>query len=112
MRKFVMAVCIVLFLTGIALAEEATPFKDQKDKISYSLGVTIGKSMKRDMIDVNPEVFAQGMKDVFSGGKILLTEEEMMAVFMALQQELTAKKAEAKKALAEKNAKEGEQFPF
>ena len=109
MRKFVMAVCIVFCSAGMVIAQEATPLKEQKDKFSYSLGVTIGKSIKRDLIDVNPDVVVQGIKDAIAG-KILLTDEEMAAAFMVLQQDMAVKKAEANKALAEKNLKEGEQF--
>ncbi len=111
MQKFITAVCIIFFcFTTIALAQETTPLKEQKDKLSYSVGVTIGKSMKRDSIDVNPELLVQGIKDGIAGGKFLLTDEEMVETFKTLQQDMAAKQAEARKALAEKNLKEGEQF--
>ena len=110
MQKLVMVVCIVLCSTGMVIAGETIPLKEQKEKVSYSIGVSIGKSMKRDSIDVNPDLIAQGIKDVLAGGKTLLTDEEMVEAFTALQQDLVVKQAEAKKALAEKNLKEGEQF--
>jgi FKBP-type peptidyl-prolyl cis-trans isomerase FklB len=110
MQKLVMAVLIILFSTGMVIAQETIPLKEQKEKVSYSIGVSIGKSVKRDLLDVNPDLVAQGIKDVLAGGKMLLTDEEMVAVFTALQQDLVAKQAEAKKVLAEKNLKEGEQF--
>ena len=110
MQKFVMAVCIVLCSTGMVIAGETITLKEQKEKVSYSIGVSIGKSMKRDAIDVNPDLVVQGIKDALSGGKILLTDEEMVATFTALQQDLAAKQTEARKALAEKNLKEGEKF--
>jgi len=94
----------------MVVAQETKPLKDQKDKVSYSLGVTIGKSMKRDSIDANPDLVAQGIRDALTGGKILLTDEQMTEVFMVLQQDLMTKKTETRKALAEKNLKEGEQF--
>ena len=105
-----MVVCIVLCFAGMVIAQEATPLKEQKDKLSYSLGVNIGRSMKRDAIDAKPDLIVQGIKDALAGGKMLLTDEEMAETFVALQQGLTEKKAEARKALAEKNLKEGEQF--
>jgi FKBP-type peptidyl-prolyl cis-trans isomerase FklB len=110
MRKFVMAVFVVLCSAGIVIAGETVPLKEQKEKVSYSIGVNIGKSMKRDGIDVNPDLLAQGIKDALSGGKILLSDEEMGATFAALQKEMAAKQAEGRKALAEKNLKEGEKF--
>ena len=110
MKKLFMAVCIVLCSTGMVIAQDATPLKEQKDKISYSLGVTIGKSMKRDSIDVNPDLIVQGIKDALAGGKTLLTDEEMAETFMALQQDVVVKQTQVRKALGEKNIKEGEQF--
>jgi len=111
MQKLLTAVCIIFFcFTATVLAQEATPLKEQKDKLSYSVGVTIGKSMKRDSIDVNPELLVQGIKDGIAGGKFLLTDEEMVETFKTLQQDMAAKQAEERKALAEKNLKEGEQF--
>ena len=66
--------------------------------------------MKRDSIDANPDLVVQGIKDALAAGKMLLTDEEMAEAFMVLQQGLMTKKTEARKALAEKNLKEGEQF--
>jgi FKBP-type peptidyl-prolyl cis-trans isomerase FklB len=110
MQILVMAVFIVLCSTGMVIAGETIPLKEQKEKVSYAIGVSIGKSVKRDSIEVNPDLVVQGIKDVLAGGKMLLTDEEMVAVFTALQQDLVAKQTEAKKARAEKNLKEGEQF--
>jgi FKBP-type peptidyl-prolyl cis-trans isomerase FklB len=110
MQKFVMVVCIVLCLTGMVIAGETISLKEQKEKVSYSIGVSIGKSVKRDSIDVNPDLIVQGIKDVLAGGKMLLTDEEMVQAFTALQQDLVVKQTEAKKELAAKNLKEGEQF--
>jgi len=94
----------------MVIAQDATPLKEQKDKVSYSIGMNIGNSMKRGPIDVNPDLIAQGIKDVFTGAKTLLTPAEMAEVLTALQQDMVVKQAEARKALAEKNLKEGEQF--
>lgn len=110
MQKFVMAVYIILCFAGTVIAQETTILKEQKDKLSYSVGASIGRSMKRDSVEVNPELIVQGIKDALAGGKMLLTDEEMIETFRVLQENLAAKQAEERKALAEKNLKEGEQF--
>lgn len=105
--------CIVL-LTGTAIAEEKPALKNQKDKVSYSIGFSIGNNLKNQLksqsIDVNPDVLAKGIKDVFSGTKPLLTEEEVRETVTALQKEIMSKQQELIKTLAEKNKKEGEAF--
>ena len=94
----------------------ASPFTDQKDKISYAVGMSIASSIRRQPVDVNADVLAQGLKDALEG-KAKMTEEESRAALMQLQSELQAKAAErAKVAEAERekageaNKKEGDSF--
>jgi len=87
----------------------ASPFTDQKDKISYAVGMSIASSIRRQPVDVNPDVLAQGLKDAFEG-KAKMTEEESRAALMQLQTELQAKAAEKAKAAEEANKKEGDAF--
>jgi FKBP-type peptidyl-prolyl cis-trans isomerase FklB len=104
-----MVLCAVLVTTPVVAAEKQE-LKTQKDKISYVVGLDMGNSLKKNMIDVNPEIIAQGIKDALSGEKPLMTEQEMKETIMALQKDLQAKQQEQTKALAEKNKKEGEAF--
>ena len=100
----------IVLLAGAAWAEEAAVLKTQKDKVSYGIGMNIGKSLKKDAIDVDADLLVKGIKDSLSGEKTLLTEEEYRATLTALQKDMMEKQAEAAKALAEKNKKEGEAF--
>jgi len=101
---------VTLFLAGQIGAQETPVLKDQKDKVSYSIGMEIGKNMKRQSLDVNPELLTRGVKDAFSEGKPLMTEEEMKEALMAFQKEMIAKQQELAKVAGEKNQKEGEAF--
>ena len=105
-----MAVVGVVLLTGAAWAEEAAVLKNQKDKVSYGIGMNIGKSLKKDAVDVDIDLLVKGLKDSLSGGQTLMSDEEYRATLTAFQKEMMEKQAEAAKALAEKNKKEGEMF--
>ncbi|HEV3037306.1 MAG TPA: FKBP-type peptidyl-prolyl cis-trans isomerase [Candidatus Angelobacter sp.] len=104
-------------------ASTASPvvLKDQKDKLSYALGMNMGTNLhanlQRDAIDVDPNIVLQGIKDAMTGGKLMMTEAEARAALTQLQQNLMAKQREAMakeeekmKAAAEPNKKEGEAF--
>jgi FKBP-type peptidyl-prolyl cis-trans isomerase len=52
----------------------------------------------------------RGLKDSLSGGKLLLTEEEINTTLAAIKNEVRAKQLLAAKELADKNKKEGEEF--
>ncbi len=101
--------CTVL-LTVRAYGEEQTSLKDKKDKVSYAIGVDVGSALKRQDVDVNTDLFMRGLKDALSGGKKLLTDEEIKETMTAFSKELAAKQAEAMKKLAEKNKEEGDAF--
>jgi FKBP-type peptidyl-prolyl cis-trans isomerase FklB len=103
------ALGIVLLATQVYAAEKVV-LKDQKDKISYSMGSKIGDNLKKESVDINPDAFIRGFKDALSGGKALMTEQEVDDTLMTFQQEMMAKKAARLKELGEKNKKEGEAF--
>jgi FKBP-type peptidyl-prolyl cis-trans isomerase FklB len=106
----------LLTILGIALlaspanSEESLVLKSQKDKISYIIGMDIGRNLQKGSIDFDPDILAKGIKDALSGGKPLLTEQEIRETTAVFQKELMAKQEEAAKKLGEKNKKEGEAF--
>lgn len=110
MKLRLMAVLGIVLLACQVNAGENLVLKDQKDKVSYSIGMNIGNNLKKQSIDVNPDVLAQGIKDALSGSKALMTEQEVNETIMAFQKEMAAKQIERLKELGEKNKKEGEAF--
>jgi FKBP-type peptidyl-prolyl cis-trans isomerase len=100
----------IVLLAGAAWAEEAAVLKTQKDKVSYGIGMNIGKNLKKDAIDVDADMLVKGLRDSLSGEKTLMSDEEYRATLTAFQKEMMEKQAEASKAVAEKNKKEGEAF--
>jgi FKBP-type peptidyl-prolyl cis-trans isomerase FklB len=106
---FVVFVGIIL-LAGQAFGADDALFKSQKDKVSYTIGVYFGKNMKQQPADIDPDIMAKGVKDGLSGGKTLLTDQEMREVMSVFQKEMAIKQTEKRNTLAEKNKKEGEAF--
>jgi len=104
------AAAAILLLAGHGSAGDAPKLTDQKDKVSYSIGIDIGNNLKRQSIDIAPDLLAKGVRDAMSGGETLLSAEEMRETLIALQKETMAKAQEQRKQVAEKNKKEGETF--
>ena len=107
-RYFVLALGIML-LAGQVYAQEVT-LKTQKDKVSYSIGMDIGMTLKNQSIDVDPAILARGIRDSLTGQKPLMAEQEISETITTFRKEMTAKQQEAMKQVAEKNKKEGEAF--
>jgi FKBP-type peptidyl-prolyl cis-trans isomerase FklB len=95
-------------------AKSATPFtlKTDKDKFSYALGMTMGTTLHRDAVDVDPAIVARGMKDAMAGGKTLMTQDEARNSITGAQNQARAReeaksKKEGEEFLAANKAKEG-----
>jgi FKBP-type peptidyl-prolyl cis-trans isomerase len=91
--------------------------KTEDDKISYSIGFSMGSRFKTDELQLNLEIFQEGMKDGFTGRKQLLNEEETQEIMMGMQQKMMAKRRaehmkqmEERKKQGEANKKKGEEF--
>lgn len=98
--------------THHAPAKAATPLvlTTDKQKASYAIGMNVGSSIRRQSVDVDPDILARGLKDSLAGGKTLLTDDEAKAALTALQAQ--ARKAQEEKAqlAAVANKKEGDAF--
>src|SRR5579859_2171958 len=82
----------------------------QKDKVSYAVGMSMAKTLQRDSLDVNPDILVKGLRDVLTGNKPLLTDQEAGATLGALQEEMRAKQQEKAQQAGLSNKKEGDDF--
>jgi len=109
-KLFLIGALGLTFVRAAGAAEEKSELKDQKAKVSYSLGMNMGQYLKRGGFDVDLEVLTTAMKDVLTGKELKLSEQQAREVMMAYQKELSAKREEERAQKAEKNRKEGETF--
>jgi FKBP-type peptidyl-prolyl cis-trans isomerase len=82
----------------------------QKDKLSYAIGMNIGKNLHKDQVDVDPNMVLRGLKDGMAGGTTLMTDEQASAAITELRTQMMAKMAAEHQKQAEANKKEGEAF--
>jgi FKBP-type peptidyl-prolyl cis-trans isomerase FklB len=118
MKQFLIALTCLFF--AACGGGKKTELKTDKDSVSYSIGLDVGMTFQRQGIEVNPEAFLQGFKDVAdTSAKRLMTEEQVRTTMMAYQQKMMAKaqekmmqqsgpaNAEGEKFLAENKTKSG-----
>ena len=104
------AILLGLILSACQSSEHKTDLKTFQDSVSYSIGMDIGKNLKGQMIDVNPEALAQAIKDIKTNAKPMLTEDQAHTTMVAFQSQMMAMHMEKMKAAGEKNKKDGEAF--
>ena len=108
-RMWVAVLGIGLFVCG-AGAQDQPALKTQKDKISYAIGLEMGKGVKEQGFDVDPAIVAMGIKDALAGGKAQLTDEDFRKIIGDVQEEMKQKQMQAMEEAATQNKKEGDAF--
>ncbi len=93
-----------------ATAGKAATLKDPRAKASYAIGMNLGNSLKKQSVDVDANLVAQGVKDAMGTGKTLLTEDEANAALAVLQASLKEKQKAKMEQAAEKNRTDGAAF--
>jgi FKBP-type peptidyl-prolyl cis-trans isomerase FklB len=110
MKKFIAIALVLSLFGGTAMTQKKSAPKTQKEKVSYSIGINLGKNMKSQGLDLDEALLIQGLKDALGGSKAALTDAEMDATMNSFQQEMSAKMQAKQKVDGEKNLKEGEAF--
>ncbi len=100
--------------TAAKSAAAAVPLKTRKEKFSYALGMNIGtgysQGLKKQSVEVDWNLIAQGMKDAATGSKMRLTQDEAQAVLKEIQTEVQKQQQEKTQQAASANKTEGEAF--
>jgi len=109
MRAKWIAVVGLGLLAAQASAEENPPPKTRKEKVSYAMGVAMAKNIQRQPVEVDVDVLARGLRDALSGGKLLMSEEDLRTAMSDASAELKQKQREAASAKTDRKA-EGEAF--
>jgi FKBP-type peptidyl-prolyl cis-trans isomerase FklB len=110
MKKLI-AIALVLSIFGsMAIAQKKGTPKTKKEKISYSIGVNIGKNMKTQGMDLDQGLLTQGIKDGLNSSKTAMSDKDMESTMTTFQQEMMGKMQAKQKVVGEKNTKEGEAF--
>jgi FKBP-type peptidyl-prolyl cis-trans isomerase FklB len=105
MKHFIIIVSASLLALPLFGQEKSPQLKDQKDKVSYAIGMNIGLNLSRQKVDINPDVLAAGIKDAL-GGKPQLTQDQVKDVMTQFEKDMEQKQ----KASGEKNKADGAKF--
>ena len=111
MNKYLSAaVAASLLAMPSLLRAEDTALKTNQDKISYSMGVDMGRNLHKQGIDINPDILVEGIKDAIAGGTLKLSDEEMQSTMQAFIQTMRAKMQAKQEAAGAENKTKGEAF--
>lgn len=108
--KTLAIVTATFLLASPVFAQEKTELKNDKDKVSYSIGLDIGTTFKKQDMDIDPATLLKGLQDGVSGTKPLLTEDQVKDTMTAYSKTMMDKQAATAKENSGKNQAAGEKF--
>jgi FKBP-type peptidyl-prolyl cis-trans isomerase FklB len=104
-------VCFAVGLVSCQSKVKKSDIKTAQDSISYAIGFATGQNMRKNTIDIKPDIFSAAVKDgLKSDTSKLFTQAEIEKILTDFQQQMMAKMDEKNKAEGEKYKREGDAF--
>ena len=106
MKKIILSLILIMGITSI----NAQNLNTEMEKVSYSLGVNVAKSVKNQgLTSIDSEAIAQAFTDVFEGNELKISEQESNLIlqdyFGKLAKEAQSINVEAGQKFLAENAK-------
>src|SRR5437764_14261180 len=102
MKRLILILAVFSLVFPLFGQEKSSPSKDQKDKVSYSLGLNIGFNLGRQNVPINPDALVAGIKDAIAG-KPQLTPNQIKETMTTIEKDMEQKQKEAE----DKNDEQG-----
>lgn len=84
--------------------------KSDNDKVSYAIGVDIGRNFKNRGLPLNPQAVQAGVQDGLSGAKTQISADEMQSALTNFQKNLTDKQEAQMEQIGAKNLAAGNAY--
>jgi len=114
MKRLALSIALLLLIAAPAAWAQDDPFAAELEtfsqKASYALGQDFGNSLKQSGVTIDIKALVQGLNDRLAGKELQLTTEELQQVMTEFRKQAQANAATQRKAMAEKNLKEGAAF--
>lgn len=115
MKKHLLAAVLIIpimFMIGCSKqdVEKVSELKTPAEKLGYSLGSDIGKSFKKNEMDIDKNAFVQGFLDGLSEAKPLLSPEETRSIQQTAIMDMRKKLSEKRQVASGQNKKDGDAF--
>lgn len=90
--------------------QQKDDFKTDQARLAYAVGVTLARNLHEDMKDLDVDNFTSGIKDVYDGNDIRLSDQQIGDALQQYQQQMVAEQQKQMQQAADKNDQAGKQF--
>lgn len=116
-RIWMVGLALGLFACGVSAQEApatapapASSIKTPKDKLSYAIGMEMGKGVKAQGLDIDVNVMFEGLKDAISGAKPQMSDADLKTIINGVQDDIRQKQMQAMEQAAIDNKRDGDAF--
>lgn len=102
--------CALLLIAAQAAADEPAALETQKGRLSYSIGVSIGKNLKNEQTDVDLNLLTLGLKNSLANEHLLMTDTQWRGVLNAYRSEMSQRAKVTRMQQVETNRKKSDAF--
>jgi FKBP-type peptidyl-prolyl cis-trans isomerase FklB len=110
MKRLVVLVFILFLSCGVSLAGEKPVLREERDRVSYSVGYQIGGDFKQQRTDIDRDAFLKGIEDALAEAEPPLSPEEMRAILQEMKAKILAEERQQKQTAVEQYRGEGREF--
>ena len=110
MKKIILAILSVGLVSGPCFADGDQVLKEDRDRVSYSLGYQIGVDFRQQNMDIDPDALLRGVEDSLADAQPLVSREEMSKTLLDMKDRIEADQRQQKLAAVEGYRGEGRQW--
>jgi len=111
MQSVLAALALVGLIGCSPAGDEKVKLETQHDKVSYAIGLSVGKNLTRDSIKIAPDAFLRGVMDAGADSSArLMSDGELQSTMMAFQDSLRRKQEDQARVAGEEQMTKGAAF--
>jgi FKBP-type peptidyl-prolyl cis-trans isomerase len=109
------AALITLISIGLVSCDQTTETTEmsldsQEQRISYGIAMNMGRRMKAEGVPIDADAFAEGLRDALSGAEAKMSDDEINAEMMAMQEQMQAEQEAEMQAASNVNLEAGRAY--
>ncbi len=102
--------CSLVVASNQVWSADNTALKTDKDKLSYSIGASIGKNLKKESTNIDVNVLIKGLKASLAGEKLVMSDQDIRQVMNDYQTQMRQHAAATKQQAIVENKQKGDAF--
>lgn len=81
-------ICLLVGFVGQAHSEEQLELTTDKDRLSYGIGVSVGRNLRKQNTDIDMNIMIRGIETGLAAERLLYSEKDLRQIMNRYQSEV------------------------